>query len=58
MLYLDGKKTAFTPREYELLRYLLLNRGKMLTHKQILKEVWGDARFNLRSRLVLYRQWQ
>lgn len=42
-VYLDGVKTAFTPREYELLRYLLTHRGKMLTHKQILKEVWGDA---------------
>ena len=40
---LDGKKAAFTPKEYDLLRYLLLNRGKMLTHKQILKEVWGGA---------------
>ena len=42
-VYLDGKKTPFTPKEYDLLRYLMLNRGKMLTHKQILKEVWGDA---------------
>ena len=42
-IYLDNKKTPFTPKEYDLLRYLLLNRGKMLTHKQILKEVWGGA---------------
>jgi len=42
-VYLDGTKVTFTPKEYDLLRYLLLNRGKMLTHKQILKEVWGDA---------------
>ncbi len=38
-----GEKMAFTPKEYELLRYFLLNRGKMLTHKQILKDVWGNA---------------
>lgn len=42
-VYIGGEKTAFTPKEYDLLRYLLLNRGKMLTHKQILKEVWGNA---------------
>ena len=42
-VYLDGKKATFTPKEYELLRYLMLNRGKMLTHKQILREVWGVA---------------
>lgn len=42
-VFLDGAKTSFTPKEYDLLRYLMLNRGKMLTHKQILKEVWGNA---------------
>lgn len=42
-VFLNGEKTPFTPREYELLRHLLVNRGKMLTHKQILKEVWGPA---------------
>jgi len=42
-VFMDGKKIIFTPKEYELLRYFLVNRGKMLTHKQILKEVWGDA---------------
>lgn len=40
---IDGTRVAFTPKEYELLRYFLVNRGRMLTHKQILKEVWGAA---------------
>lgn len=42
-VYVDGEKVPFTPKEYDLLRYFLLNRGRMLTHKQILKEVWGPA---------------
>lgn len=42
-VYLKNEKTALTPKEYELLRYFLVNRGKMLTHKQILKDVWGPA---------------
>lgn len=42
-VYLDEEKAAFTPKEYELLRYFMVNRGKMLTHKQILKEIWGPA---------------
>lgn len=42
-VYLDGEATFFTPREYELLRYFMLNRGKMITHRQILKDVWGPA---------------
>lgn len=42
-VYIDGERVAFTPKEYDLLRYFLINRGRMLTHKQILKEVWGAA---------------
>lgn len=36
-------KVALTPKEYELVRYFMINRGRMLTHKQILGEVWGPA---------------
>lgn len=42
-VFLGNKKAAFTPKEYELLRYFMIHRGKMLTHKQILKDVWGPA---------------
>ena len=42
-VYLQGEKISLTPKEYELLRYFMINRGKMLTHKQILKEIWGPA---------------
>lgn len=42
-VFVSGEKTAFTPKEYELLRYFMVHRGKMLTHKQILKEVWGPV---------------
>jgi two-component system KDP operon response regulator KdpE len=42
-VFLKNEKAVFTPKEYELLRYFLMHRGKMLTHKQILKDVWGPA---------------
>lgn len=42
-VFVNGERTAFTPKEYELLRYFLIHRGKMLTHKQVLKDVWGPA---------------
>ena len=32
-----------TPIEYRLLSYLIANAGKVLTHRQILREVWGPA---------------
>jgi two-component system KDP operon response regulator KdpE len=42
-VYLDNLLISFTPKEYNLLRYFMLHCGKMLTHKQILNEVWGSA---------------
>ncbi len=42
-VFLNNEKISLTPKEYDLLRYLMTHRGKMLTHKQILREVWGAA---------------
>jgi two-component system KDP operon response regulator KdpE len=32
-----------TPHEFRILRLLTLNEGKLLTHRAILREVWGPA---------------
>jgi two-component system KDP operon response regulator KdpE len=37
----DGQAVKLTVREYALLRLLVMHRGKVLTHKQILSELWG-----------------
>ena len=42
-VFLRGEKIALTPKEYEILRYFMANRGCMLTHKQILNKIWGPA---------------
>ncbi|MCK9992788.1 MAG: two-component system, OmpR family, KDP operon response regulator KdpE [Alphaproteobacteria bacterium] len=42
-VFLHDKLQAFTPKEYDLLRHFMVNRGKMLTHREILKKVWGAA---------------
>jgi two-component system KDP operon response regulator KdpE len=34
-------EVKLTPREYDLLRLLMAHAGKVLTHKFILREVWG-----------------
>ena len=34
---------SLTPTEYEILRLLLENAGKVLTHRQLLRQVWGTA---------------
>ncbi len=36
-----GAEIKLTPREYALLRILVLHRGRVVTHQQILREVWG-----------------
>jgi len=35
------QEVKLTPREYDLLRLLIAHAGKVLTHKFILREVWG-----------------
>lgn len=42
-VFLGEELLAFTPKEYNLLRYFMIHRGKMLSHRDILKSVWGDA---------------
>jgi len=42
----DGQPVHLTPIEYKLLVLLAQNAGKVLTHRQILKEVWGPAYAN------------
>ncbi len=36
-----GQEVKFSPREYGVLRLLVQHAGKVLTHKMILREVWG-----------------
>lgn len=36
-----GRAVHLTPKEFELLRHLVLNAGKPLTHRRLLQAVWG-----------------
>jgi two-component system KDP operon response regulator KdpE len=40
-VFVDGREVHLTPIEYKLLVLLAKHAGKVLTHRQILKEVWG-----------------
>jgi two-component system KDP operon response regulator KdpE len=37
----QGKEVSLTAKEYALVRLLVSHRGKVLTHRQILRDVWG-----------------
>lgn len=41
-LKLRGEAVHLTPKEFDLMRYFLSNRGKVLTHRAILTAVWGS----------------
>jgi two-component system KDP operon response regulator KdpE len=38
-----GQEVRLTPTEYELLRLLVTHAGKVVTHSQILRQIWGAA---------------
>jgi two-component system KDP operon response regulator KdpE len=56
---LDGDEIRLTPIEFSLLRLLMRNRGRLLTHGALLTEVWGpeyaDATSVLRTHIANLR---
>jgi two-component system KDP operon response regulator KdpE len=43
LVTVEGRRVQLTPNEFELLRVLAQNEGKLMTHPAILREVWGPA---------------
>ncbi len=41
LVKVDGKPVKLTATEYDILRVLLRNYGKVVTHRTLLREVWG-----------------
>jgi two-component system, OmpR family, KDP operon response regulator KdpE len=39
----DGEEIHLTPTEFKLLATLVINRGRLMTHRALLTEVWGPA---------------
>jgi len=58
-VWVNGEEVHLTPTEFSLLRVLVLNRGLLLTHRQLLTEVWGpeyaDATPVLRTHIANLR---
>lgn len=66
-VFVDGEKVDLTPKEYELLFYMVTNKGIALSREKLLSDVWGfdfygDDRTvdthikTLRSRLKSYKK--
>lgn len=43
VVMVKGRAVHLTPIEYNILKILVLNAGKVITHKQLLKEVWNKT---------------
>jgi two-component system KDP operon response regulator KdpE len=43
LVSVGGRRVQLTPNEFDLLRVLAQNEGKLMTHPAILREVWGPA---------------
>lgn len=46
LVYLNDQEVHLTPIQYRLLALLVKHAGKVLTHRQILREVWGPVHAN------------
>ncbi len=51
---LDGREVHLTPIEYRLLALLAQNAGRVLTHQQMLREVWGAGHTHQAHYLRVY----
>lgn len=49
---LQGEKLKLTPTEYDLLKVLALNAGRVMTHRQLLKQVWGGSQYESDSQYL------
>lgn len=57
---LHDQPLHLTPKEYDLLSYLVRHAGKVITHRQLLREIWGEGHVEqieyLRSYVRMLRQ--
>ena len=54
LVSLNGEELRLSRKEYELLRTLVKHAGKVVTHQQLLREVWGPAHVNETQYLRVY----
>ncbi|MFG2944217.1 response regulator [Streptomyces adustus] len=50
----DGRDVRLTPTEWHLMEILVTNRGRLITQKQLLREVWGASQSNKTNYLRVY----
>ena len=54
LVFMDGEEVKLTRTEYKLLQTMIKYAGKVVTHKQLLKEIWGQSYFDESNYLRVY----
>jgi len=50
----DGEEISLTPTEYEILKLLMRNKGKVMSPKEIYRNVWNDAAYGAESTVAVH----
>ena len=50
----DGEATALTPKEYDILRFLMQNAGTVFSPGEIYRRVWGDVPLNATGAIAVH----
>ena len=53
-VYVDGKEVKLTPKEYEILKLLALNPGKVYSPTEIYRHVWKDEPFGADATVAVH----
>ena len=51
-----GHDVKLSPKEYDILEQMVIHAGKVLTHKHLLREVWGPAASDVQYLRIYIRQ--
>lgn len=43
LVTVSGEEVKLSPKEYDILRLLVIHAGKVLTHRMIMQDIWGAA---------------
>jgi len=54
LVLLRGERVKLSPKEFNLLKLLAMNAGKLLTHKYLMQQVWGEAHTGGNQYLRIY----
>ena len=53
-VFVDGEEVSLTPTEYEILKLLMKNMGKVLSPKEIYEAVWKDEPIGAESTVAVH----